>query len=70
MTRANPNLCYGRKSRWCPESHRASGDYDSCLGPRLVRQAIGIVDGLMRLSLGIEAIDDIMHNLAAALDTL
>ena len=38
--------------------------------PRSVRQEIGIVDGLVRLSVGIETLDDIINDLAAALDTL
>ncbi len=38
--------------------------------PRSVRQKIGIVDGLVRLSVGIETLDDIIDDLAAALDTL
>lgn len=38
--------------------------------PRSVRQNIGIVDGLLRLSLGIVTLDDIIGDLAAALDTL
>ena len=37
---------------------------------RSVRQKIGIVDGLVRLSVGIETLDDIIDDLAAALDTL
>jgi cystathionine gamma-synthase len=31
------------------------------------RAAAGLVDGLLRLSIGIEAVDDLRHDLAAAL---
>ena len=38
--------------------------------PRSVRHKIAIVDGLVRLSVGIDTLDDINNDLAAALDTL
>ena len=38
--------------------------------PRSVRHKIGIVDGLVRLSVGIDTLDAINNDLAAALDTL
>ena len=38
--------------------------------PRLMRPEIGILDGFVRLSLGIETLDNIINDLASALDTL
>ncbi|MDE0842425.1 MAG: PLP-dependent transferase, partial [Porticoccaceae bacterium] len=38
--------------------------------PQSVRDEIGIVDGLVRLSVGIETLDDLIGDLSAALDNL
>jgi cystathionine beta-lyase/cystathionine gamma-synthase len=44
-----------------------SGDNDPCIGPQETRDSLGITDGLVRVSVGIEDVEDIIEDLDQAL---
>ena len=66
--RARAHLHPGREPRRRREPDRAPGHHDPRLDPgRGARAQIGIADGLIRLSVGVEAADDLIADLEQAL---
>ena len=52
-----------RVARRRGEPHRAPGDHDARLGAGGAARALGIADGFIRLSCGIEDADDLLADL-------
>jgi cystathionine beta-lyase/cystathionine gamma-synthase len=51
----------------CRDAHRPSRDDDARVGAAAERRALGITDGLVRISVGVEDVNDILDDLAQAL---
>ena len=67
LPRSGAHLRAGRKPGRRREPDRAPGDHDPRHHPGETRAALGIGDGLVRLSVGVEDVDDLRDDLAQAL---